>query len=268
MVPQSAIGIGSPTGPMLGFTRKTPRKHPPGTRVQPEVWWDLHCHLLPGVDDGVRTIDEAVEAIRAVQTLGYRASVLTPHIYHGLYPNTRATLERALAELRAALAAAGIDHPLHLAAEYFADEHLIALIEREPLLAFGPRSAPHVLVEYAYLSEPLLWADALSALLRKGYTPVLAHIERYRFVVQAPELWLARFAELGVRIQCNIGSLAGQYGPEAFHFARRMRDQRVPTFWGTDLHRPGQVGKFIAPGLTHLTEIGEVNPTLRDLPQV
>jgi len=215
------------------------------------------------VDDGVRTMDDALDAIRALQHLGYRASVLTPHIYRDLYPNTRATLDPVLANLRAALATAGIAHEVHMAAEYFADEHFIELVEREPLLSFGPVEKRFVLIEYPYTSEPLLWADALSALLRKGYTPVLAHIERYRFVTQAPDVWLDRFAQFGVIIQCNIGSLVGQYGPSSFEFARRMRDSRLPTFWGTDLHRTSQVEKFITPGLTHLTELGELNPALR-----
>lgn len=246
---------------MLGFLRKVARKNPSGANA-PKLGWDLHAHLLPGVDDGVRTMDDALDAIRALQTLGYRASVLTPHIYRDLYPNTRATLEPVLAQLRAALKDANIDHELHMAAEYFADEHFIALTEREALLSFGPESAPMVLIEFPYTSEPLLWADALSALVRKGYTPVLAHIERYRFVVQSPDLWLGRFAQFGVKIQCNIGSLVGQYGPHSFEFARRMRDSGLPTFWGTDLHRASQVAKFIIPGLTHLTEHRELNPTL------
>lgn len=207
-------------------------------------------------------MDDALEAIRALQALGYRGSVLTPHIYRDLYPNTPAMLEPVLRNLRAALALAGIEYRLHMAAEYFADEHLLQLLEREPLLSFGPSDAPHVLIEYPYTSEPLLWADALSALIRNGYTPVLAHIERYRFVVQAPELWLNRFAQFGVKVQCNIGSLVGQYGREPLEFARRMRDQGVPTFWGTDLHRASQVAKFITPGLTHLTELDELNHAL------
>lgn len=246
---------------MFGFRRKVARKNPGGAK-SPKLGWDIHAHLLPGVDDGVRTIDDALDAIRALQLLGYRASVLTPHIYRDLYPNTRATLEPVLAQLRAALREAGIEHQLHMAAEYFADEHLIELIEREPLLSFGVDTKPMVLIEFPYTSEPLLWADVLSALVRRGYTPVVAHIERYRFVVQAPEVWLGRFAQFGATIQCNIGSLVGQYGPHSLEFARRMRDRGVPTFWGTDLHRASQVAKFITPGLTHLTEFGELNPTL------
>lgn len=243
-----------------GFLRKAPR----AGSLPPRVSWDLHAHLLPGVDDGVRTMDEALEAIRALQSLGYRGSVLTPHVYHGLYPNSRDKLEPVLAALRSAVAEAGIDHQIRMAAEYFADEHLIRLVDREPLLTFGDDSAPLVLIEYPYASEPLLWADVLSALVRKGYTPVLAHIERYHFVTQAPDVWLERLRQFPIKIQCNIGSLAGQYGAEAFRFARHIRDRGLSTFWGTDLHRPSQVEKFIAPGLTHLGEVGALKRAARD----
>jgi len=228
----------------------------------PDLVWDLHAHLIPGVDDGVTSIDDALESIRGLQALGYRGSVLTPHIYKGVYPNTRATLEPALTALRVALAEAGVDYAIHMAAEYFADEHLIELASREPLLSFGPPASPHVLLEYPYSVEPLLWADALSALVRAGYTPVLAHIERYRFVCDDPKLWLQRFAQFGVKIQCNIGSLVGQYGRPAHDLARQLRDDGVPAFWGTDLHRPSQIEKFIKPGLTHLTDIGVLNAQL------
>lgn len=209
-------------------------------------------------------MEDALEAIRALQRLGYRASILTPHIYKGLYPNSRTSLEPVLAELRGALAHAGIEHRLHLAAEYFADEYLVELVESEPLLSFGPSDRPCVLIEYPYLSEPLLWADALSGLTRHGYTPVIAHIERYRFVIQAPELWLQRFAQFDAKIQCNIGSLAGQYGEESMLFARRMRDDGTASFWGSDLHRAKQVTSYIVPGLTHLTDLKELNEELHE----
>lgn len=247
---------------MFGFKRGAGRKVPRGGKASPDLFWDLHSHLLPGVDDGVRTIEDALEAIRALQSLGYRGSVITPHIYHGMYPNTRDTLEPVLAEVRAAVAALGIDYQLILAAEYFADEHLIALASHEPLLTFGPGTTRFVLVEYSYSTEPLLWADTLTALIRNRYTPVIAHIERYQFVCDAPELWLERFAQLGVKIQCNIGSLVGQYGPNARELAIKMRDLRRATFWGTDLHRARQVESFIKPGLTHLTELNRLNDLL------
>lgn len=247
---------------MFGFIRRAARKLETGEASLPKLDWDLHAHLLPGVDDGVKTMQDALDAIRALRRLGYTRSVLTPHIYKGLYPNTRETLEPVFADLRATLRSEGIEHELQLAAEYFADEHLVSLAEREPLLSFGPKSSPHVLIEFPYMSEPLLWADALSALVRNGYTPVLAHIERYRFVLQDPKTWLARFEQFSVKVQCNVGSLAGQYGREAFEFARRMRDGNVASFWGTDLHRAKQVESYITPGLTHLTELKTLNASL------
>ncbi len=231
-------------------------------RPRPVLGWDLHCHLLPGMDDGVRTKEEAIEAVRALQRAGYRGSVLTPHVYKGLYDNSREGLLDAVAALRATLADAGIEHPVHLAAEYFADETLAERVGREPLLSFGPKERPHVLIEFPYMSEPLLWADALGALVRGGYQPVIAHPERYRFVAQQLELWLERFGAYGAVYQSNVGALVGQYGPEAQATARALLERDVPTFWGSDLHRPSQVDRFILPGLSHLGGLGVLNPQL------
>lgn len=231
----------------------------------PAVRWDLHAHLLPGVDDGVRTLDEALEAVRALQQLGYRGSVLTPHVYKGLYDNSPEGLAPALAALRRALAGAGLDYAVALAAEYFVDEHLLALAGAGPLLGFGPPDRRHVLVELPYTSEPLLWGDAFGVLQQRGYTPVLAHPERYRFVAADPDTWLGRFSAYAIKYQCNIGSLVGQYGAEAQAFARRLLDEGLPTFWGTDLHRPSQVARFVAPGLSHLGALGALNRELDEL---
>src|SRR5690606_2767460 len=146
-------------------------------------------------------------------------------------------LEPVVEALRDRLQDEGLDHPLHLAAEYFADERLLALIEREPLLGFGPDSR-RVLIEFAYGCEPLFWADILTALIRHGYTPVIAHVERYRFVTQNPEPWLDQLSRFPLEFQSNIGALAGQYGREPFEFAHRLLAKNLPTYWGTDLHRP------------------------------
>jgi tyrosine-protein phosphatase YwqE len=249
---------------MFGWKRKVAKKLPKGAATTPRLGWDLHAHLLPGVDDGAKTIADSLDSVRALYALGYRASVVTPHVYKGVYPNTRATLDPALAELRAGIAAAGIDYQIHMAAEYFADEHLIELAARdEPLLTFGG-DRKLVLFEFPYSTEPLLWADAITMLVRRGYEPVLAHIERYRFVTSDPDTWLDRFAQFGVKLQCNIGSLAGQYGPEAEALARRILDEDRATFWGTDLHRARQIAAYVTPGLTHLTSLaGELNAVLR-----
>lgn len=247
---------------MFGFKRGQPRIAGTAAHSSPRVSWDIHAHIIPGVDDGVRTVAEAVETITALRAIGYVGSIVTPHIYRGVYANTRQSLLTAAASFREELRTLHIDYGIELAAEYFADEHLIELVEREELLSFG-RERRYVLIEFPYSVEPLLWADALTALLRKQYTPVVAHIERYHFVCEQPALWLERFRKFNVAIQCNIGSLVGQYGKYAFELARQMRDQRIATFWGTDVHRPSQVAKFVRTGLTHLTELGELNTDLQ-----
>jgi tyrosine-protein phosphatase YwqE len=214
-----------------------------------DLGWDLHAHLIPGVDDGVKTTEEALESILSLQRLGYSGCVLTPHIYKEVHNNCTATLRPAFDRLHAAVQQRGIDFGLILAAEYFADDHLVRLAQTEPLLSFGPASRRYVLIEYPYIGEPLAWADPLSAVTRAGYIPVIAHPERYRYFVSEPDRWLDRFGPYAVQYQCEIGSLGEQYGPTCLKMAKALLKARIPTFWGTDLHRPSHIERFIVPGL-------------------
>jgi tyrosine-protein phosphatase YwqE len=96
--------------------------------------------------------------------------------------------------------------------------------------------------------------DVLTTLSRAGYQPVLAHVERYRYVEQDPSAWLPQIERSGAWLQCDIGSLVGQYGAQPQAFARRLLDRALPTFWGTDLHRTAQLERYIVPGLAWLTK--------------
>lgn len=224
--------------------------------------WDLHAHLVPGVDDGVKTIDEALEAILALKHIGYSGCVVTPHIYKDVHDNSTATLLPPFNVLRTTLAERNIDFQITLAAEYFADENLVKLAQTEPLLTFGPPSERFVLLEFPYIGEPLAWADTLSAVAIAGYIPVIAHPERYRYFVMDPDGWINRFAPYSVRYQCEIGSLSGQYGPAPLKVAKLLLKRKVPSFWGSDLHRVSHIDRFIVPGLKHLHPRGLLNPTL------
>jgi protein-tyrosine phosphatase len=221
---------------------------------------DLHAHLVPGVDDGVRTIEEAVECIRGLAALGYDGCVVTPHIYNDLYPNTRESLEQAFQNLSRELAAREVTFRLQLAAEYFGDNHFIDLAESAPLLSFPENGHSNVLIEFPYIGEPLYWADVLSAAVRRGCRPVIAHPERYRYLAADLETWLERFSSFGVTYQCDLGSLVGQYGHSAARTVRAMSDRRLVKYWGTDLHRPSQLDRFIRPAIDQVNDREQLNP--------
>ena len=181
---------------------------------------DLHCHLIPGVDDGVTSIEEALEIIDRLQKLGYTGSILTSHIYADLYPNSRATLTPGFEQLRAAVAEKFPDYSLHLAAEYFTDAHFASCIASGDLLWFPGQDADGnpvkcVLFEFGFHEAPMQAHDIVFQLQLGGYQPVLAHVERYPY-------WHNDLAavealhERGVWLTLNAASLAGAYGPETY----------------------------------------------------
>jgi tyrosine-protein phosphatase YwqE len=232
---------------------------------------DFHSHLLPGVDDGMPDYDEARAAILSLAALGFSGAVLTPHVYKEVFDNDSAALAAAFEGFVKSLAADGVDFRLHLAAEYFADENFLRLIERDDLMHVTIGHERWVLLEFPYLQESPYSAVCLSALVARGYRPVIAHVERYRFVAQAPEDWLARFAGAGAVLQGDIGSLVGQYGEPVRRFASWLAARGLIEIWGTDLHRASQVQRHVVPGLAKLAAAGrpakaaELNAVLEGL---
>jgi tyrosine-protein phosphatase YwqE len=231
-------------------------------RVRQDPWHgrpargrDYHSHLLPGVDDGIADYAEAKQAIAGLLALGFSGAVLTPHIYAGVFDNDRAGLRAHFDRFTAALADDGIQFPLHLAAEYFSDEAFLRLIEEDDILFARVDTERWVLMEFPCLQEAPLAGACMAALVARGYRPVIAHVERYRFVAQAQDEWLARFAAAGAILQADIGALAGQQGDAVKSFARRLAEQGKVDIWGTDLHNPGQLARHIVPGLARLDSL-------------
>lgn len=201
---------------------------------------DVHCHMIPGVDDGVDSLDEALAMIERLRGLGYTGSVLTSHIYTDLYPNSRATLTPGFEALKSAVAARWPDHVLHLAAEYFTDEHFASCIANDDLLWFPARneSGEHVrcvLFEFGFHEAPIQAKDVVFQLQMAGYQPVLAHVERYAY-------WHRDFSVMedlhnrGVWLTLNAASLAGAYGPETFVAAKSVMERGWCRLLCSDAH--------------------------------
>ncbi|QJX46217.1 capsular biosynthesis protein [Hymenobacter taeanensis] len=197
---------------------------------------DMHSHLLPGLDDGTETLEQAVELVKAMQQLGYRKLVMTPHIMGDFYRNTPEGVRGALSALRKAVAAAGVTGvELDCAAEYYLDEWFGQKMEaKEPLLSFGG-DKNYVLVETSYINEPFNFADTMFQLKAYGYQPVLAHPERYTYLYGRFEQ-LESIRESGVLLQVNLNSLAGYYSAGAKRVAEKMIDAGIVDMLGTDAH--------------------------------
>lgn len=190
---------------------------------------DRHCHILPGVDDGVPTMDESLAIIREMKRAGLRGACCTPHIMKR-FPNTPASLKGGFCEL-AARAKAEEDFPLWLAAEYMVDESFDDKLRAGDLLLWEDK---YLLVELPQYMLPPGWMDSLCHIQELGYTPLLAHPERYGRILDLDDL--EDMARQGILFQGNIGSINGYYGSRTKSLARELHRRGLYHCWGTDTH--------------------------------
>lgn len=189
---------------------------------------DWHSHLLPGVDDGVETLDETLDILHLYEVLGVETVWLTPHIMEDC-PNTTTALRGRFAELQAAYKGSV---QLHLAAEHMLDTLFEERLEQDDLLPLG-EEGDRLLVETSYFNPPMGLTDILQRIKSKGYHPVLAHPERY--VYMDTPLY-RRLKSSGVLFQLNLLSLVGLYGKLARLQARQLLEKGYYDLAGTDLH--------------------------------
>ena len=223
---------------------------------------DHHSHILPGVDDGVETMDEALHILATYETLGIKELWLTPHIMEDI-PNTPQKLATRFEELKAAYKGS---ITLHLAAEYMIDNNLHKLIQEinSPSLSRGttwgsvvcddgyfstPKECPkflpigtagkHILVETSYFNPPMRFRETLRQIKSLGYYPLLAHPERYMYMDNDE---YRRLREEGVKFQLNLVSLAGGYGAAVKKKALWLLTNGLYSVAGSDLHSEDAIG--------------------------
>ena len=193
---------------------------------------DIHSHLLPGIDDGVKTIEDSLTLIRQLKELGFRQLITTPHVMADMYPNTPKIINEKLEEVRTAIAQEGIDIQIYAAAEYMMDERFEEKIDQDELLTLpGNR----VLIEMSFLSQPPRLEHYLFKMQTKGYRPLLAHPERYLFYRKDFKQY-ENLKYRGCEFQLNLLSLTGYYGKPVKDIAIRLMKEEQVNFIGTDTH--------------------------------
>lgn len=190
---------------------------------------DWHCHLLPGVDDGVRTLEESLRILALYEELGVREVWLTSHIMEDM-PNRTKDLKERFAEMGATYQG---NITLHLAAEHMLDNLFEERLAKNDLLPLG-KDGKHLLVETSYFNPPMDLANILLRIKSKGYIPVLAHPERY---VYMDEDDYRQLKEMNVVFQLNLPSLVGGYGTEVKKKAGWLLKNGLYDLAGSDTHR-------------------------------
>lgn len=189
---------------------------------------DYHCHLLPGVDDGVQTMEESLQILSLYEELGVGSVWITPHISED-YPNATKHLKQRFAQLQDAYDGRVT---LHLASENMLDNLFEERLEKNDLLPMG-KAGNYLLVETSFFNSPMGLNHRLLRIKEKGYIPVLAHPERYLYMNEND---YHQLKSLHVWFQCNLPSLVGLYGKEVRKKAEWLLKEHMVDLWGTDTH--------------------------------
>lgn len=191
---------------------------------------DYHSHILPGVDDGVRKMEDSLAILQEYEHLGIEEVWCTPHIMEDI-PNTTSQLRERFAELQEAYNGTIV---LHLAAEYMLDNLFAERLTARDILPLDELSHDKILVETSYFNPPFGLMHTLDDIKSKGYYPVLAHPERYMYMQD--ENYYKNLKQKGVLFQLNIGSTCGVYGKTAKQKADMLIKNDYYNYKGTDLH--------------------------------
>lgn len=189
---------------------------------------DWHSHILPGVDDGVQTMEEALRILTEYERLGVKEVWLTPHIMEDM-PNTTEHLRERFAELQANYEG---NVKLHLAAENMLDNLFEERLHKNDLLPIG-KNGKYLLVETSYFNPPMGLNNILLRIKTKGYIPVLAHPERYMYMTEND---YTRLKGMGVRFQLNLFSLVNVYGMNVKKKAEWLLENAFYGLIGSDIH--------------------------------
>lgn len=205
------------------------------------IWVDIHSHLLPGLDDGVKSIEESMYILRILQQLGYQKVITTPHVMHDHYPNSSVDILSKLEEVKKALKTHQIKIKIEAAAEYYLDEKFIDKLEKkERFLTFGDN---YLLFETSFFNKPAFLEDAIFTMNTQGYKPVLAHPERYGYLQQDIKL-AGRLKNMNAYLQMNLLSCTDFYSVEVKKFARKLLKANLIDFVGSDCHNALQVNEI------------------------
>ena len=204
---------------------------------------DLHCHLLPGIDDGAPDLGVAMAMARIAVADGITTTCCTPHIYPGLYENTGPDILQRVSDLGAALSTAGI--PLRLS--HGADVHLV------PGVLSGLRSgrvlplagSRYVLVEPSHTVRPPRFLESIFKLTAAGYVSIITHPERLTWVDQHYDDFIA-VARAGCWLQITGGALLGRFGPKAAKYAERFIGDGWCDVIASDGHSAGRRAPVLA----------------------
>lgn len=195
---------------------------------------DLHCHLLPGVDDGARTLDDSLAMAQQAVSEGISHILVTPHHKNGKYLNPKAAVVEATANLQAELDGRGIGLTLFPGQEVRINGEILDDIENGDIL-FIDDEEHYLLIEFPTMSIPHYTESLFFKLRQKGITPVIVHPERNQAVIDDPNILLP-FIERGALAQVTASSYVGAFGKEIAKLSNQLIEANLVHILASDAH--------------------------------
>ena len=194
---------------------------------------DIHCHILPGLDDGARDLTDTVAMLRIAAAEGISDMIVTPHFHPGRHVAAPETVLRTLESVRQIARTNRIPIRLYPGSEIYYFNEMVPKLKRNDLLTMN--GSEFVLVEFSPAVMFRTMQNAMDGLLNEGYQPILAHVERYECLLKDTDR-VFFLHDMGVRIQVNASTVTGKNGAEGKRFVHRLLQERAVDHIGTDAH--------------------------------
>lgn len=213
------------------------KKEIPFKEIIPQEYVDIHSHLLPGIDDGVKTIYQSAYIVEQFEKLGVQKIITTPHVMQDVWPNTSEIIQTKHKDLQQSLEALDIKITVAASAEYMLDDLFFTRIKEKDII---PLHGTYILVEMSTFNPPINLNEILFEIKLAGYTPILAHPERYSFYKDDINKFI-ELKESGFLFQLNLLSMSGYYGEKVKNMAIKLLQDHFFDFAGSDVHNYQQM---------------------------
>ena len=213
------------------------KSRPKLSELIPSGYVDIHSHVLPGIDDGAKTVEDTQYLLEEMRQLGFTKVITTPHTMNNVWDNTPESIQNALTKTKSELS---LPFEIQAASEYLLDESVITKAKNKELLTL---KANFVLVELSYLNAPIQLYDFLYQLQLEGYHVVLAHPERYTYFHSNKKEY-QKLKKAGCLFQLNLLSTVGYYGKDAAEIANYLLKKDLYDFTGSDIHHKNHIKAF------------------------
>lgn len=196
---------------------------------------DFHSHILPGIDDGSRNLEQSIAMVNEAKKVGFTKIISTSHYMENYYECNEKNRKELLEQVQKNVN--GIE--LCLGNEIYITNNIIELLQNGQ--ASSINGTKYVLFEFPLITtRPMNDKEVIYRLVENGYIPIIAHPERYPFIQENPD-YLFELEEMGALFQANYGSIIGMYGLKAKKTLKILLKNNLISFFGSDVHRPEQV---------------------------